>query len=278
MNMNAEQAALMERWNAFLQKIDARLRELIVEAEAGLAGLIQQYPEDFAPIGNALSGLDHRVAELRKKIDETWESSVEPKFKDMRGENDFFWDAGLDRRGDAQLAFDQTWATCKVRATTAFYRNLWPRAQAALQKPVPCSRCGGELTLPTRVSSVSVPCAFCKAVTQVIPDKLVTMCFGAFGGAGHVFGEEAALPLRFAIDRFRVEVDRARRAAKWAAEPVESLDRWEAMERAYWMKYAECAAGVTGRATDMELVESRMASFRKYSLETDQRWRRAKGL
>ncbi len=276
--MNAEQTALMERWNGFLQKIDGRLAELIAETEAGVGGLIQQYPEDYAPIGNALAGLDHRVSELRKKIDETWEGQVEPKFKSMRGENDVFWDAGLDRRADAQLAFDHTWAACKVRVTTAFYRNLWPRAQAALQKPVPCSRCGGELTLPTRTSSVSVTCGYCKAVTQVIPDKLVTMCFGAFGGAGHVFGEEAAMSLRFAIDRFRVDVDRARRAAKWAAEPVESLDRWEAMERAYWLKYAEAAAAVVGRAPDMELVESRMGAFRKYSLETDQRWRKSKGL
>jgi hypothetical protein len=42
------------------------------------------------------------------------------------------------------------------------------------------------------------------------------------------------------------------------------------MKRAYWMRYAEAAAAVTGRPPDLELVESRMGGFGKCFLETDQ--------
>ncbi len=270
--MNAEQTALLDRWNAFLAKIDGRLREIMAEAEQGLVAIWTAHPDDPLPFGNAISGLDHRVRELRNKVDETWEQQVEEKFSDAGGE---FLDVGLDRKQDFLQTFDETWSTFKVRASTAFHRNLWPLAQAAMQKPVACNRCGAPLLLPNRHEPHSLSCPHCGAANQVIPEGVVSMWLE---GAGHAFGEEAALPVRHRIERFRIEVDRRRRAADWAPEPVESLDQWEAMEREYWTTYAEARARATGRSRDDELIESRMRSFRQYTLETDQRWRRAKGL
>ena len=73
-------------------------------------------------------------------------------------------------------------------------------------------------------------------------------------------------------------MDRKRRANSWAAEPIESLDQWLAMERAYWQKYAQVKAATLGSAVDEELVKSRVDSFMEYTLKRDQRWRKAKGL
>lgn len=267
--MTPQQTALMERWNAFLSKIESRLGEIMAEAEQGLTQIWAQHPDDPMPMGNAMSGLDHRVRQLRDKIQETWDQQVEDKFSAAA-----FLDAGLDRKRDFEQSFDETWTMFKARAQTAFYRNLWPRAQQAMQKPVACTRCGAPIEPSVRHQAVSMTCPHCHTVNQILPDKAVSTYFMA----GHAFGEEASLPLRFEIERFRIAVDRQRRAASWAPEPVESLDRWEQMERAYWQRYAEVKAQLTGERPDQAFVESRMEFFRKASLETDQRWRKAKGL
>jgi len=57
----------------------------------------------------------------------------------------------------------------------------------------------------------------------------------------------------------------------------ESMEQWNEMGRAYWMRFAETKAKMRGEAPDLEYVESRMKSFRQYSLETDQRWRAKHG-
>jgi phage FluMu protein Com len=269
--MNAEDSALVQRFEGFLAKIDARLKEIIAEAEQGVGGLLAQYPDDTLPLGNAMSGLDHRVRELKKKLDDTWSSDIEPKYS-ARGNE--MHDVALDRKRDFEVAFDEAWTSWKARAYRAFYENLWPLAEAAMKRPVACTRCGAPLALTVRHESSSTPCPHCRAVNQVLPDKAVATYFS---GAPHAFADEAAMPLRFAVERERVRVDRARRGAGWADEPLESLTRWEQMERAFWTKYAETKARVAGGPPDQELVESRMALFRKLSLENKQFWQRAHG-
>lgn len=97
-------------------------------------------------------------------------------------------------------------------------------------------------------------------------------------GAGvEALAELAALPLRFEIDRFRVEADRWRRARKWAAEPVESLEKWRRLELGYWRTKADARARLTGEAPDEALVASRMEMFDRYNLQTNQTWVAARG-
>jgi predicted RNA-binding Zn-ribbon protein involved in translation (DUF1610 family) len=270
--MNQAQAALLERWDGFLKKIDERLREIMEEAAAGLKAIVEQHPTDVLPLTNACSGLDHRVRELRNRIQQTWEQQVEPKFSEVGGEG--FLDQGLDRKADFEQAFDEQWARFKAGAVAHFYRNLWPLAQAAMQKPVGCSRCGGALPLPVRHESVSLHCPYCGVVNQVIAESAVAQYFG---GGGHAFAEEATLPLRFEIERYRMQVDRQRRAAGWPEESVQSLQRWHDLELAYWTRYAEIRGQLTGAGIDREYIESRMEQFRKWSLESHQGWRRAQG-
>jgi hypothetical protein len=51
------------------------------------------------------------------------------------------------------------------------------------------------------------------------------------------------------------------------------MEEWERREQEAWEVYARTRAEVAGVPVDHAFVKSRMESFRKYSLETDQRWR-----
>ena len=135
--MNAEQAALVQRFDGFLQKIDDRLTELITEAENGLGALFAEHPDDPLVVGNALSGLDYQIEQLRQKVQEAWDNQIDAAFSSL-GDGAFL-DVGLDRKEDFLLAFSERWDTFKTGAMVAFYENMRPLAETALAREFRCS-------------------------------------------------------------------------------------------------------------------------------------------
>lgn len=268
--MNASQQALVDRWKAFLGKIDERLSEICAEAEVGVRAIAAQHPEDSLPVGNAITGLDHRVRQLREKIQETWDQQVEDKFS----ADPAIHDLGLDMKQDAELALDERWTAAKAAWMSEIAREAFPRAMAAIETPQPCSSCGAPLTLPTRLETVAATCTHCGVVNQAAPPMAVQYYFG---WCVQNLAEAAALPHRHAVERQRVVADRWSRARNWAPEPIESLEEWERLEHLYWRTLAQERARLRNEPVDEKFVESRMAYFYKFSLETNQHWVRAKG-
>jgi len=274
MALSAEQETLWGRFAGFLAKIDERQKEIYAEAADGVREIIDAYPEDPMPLGNALQGLRFRLAELRTKVEDTWSKQIEDKFR--AADTGGFWDRGLDHKTDFLQSLEEAWNVFEVKMNGEFYRKLKPRAEALMQKEVPCVGCGGSLPMPVRHVSVSVKCPFCNAVNQVLPEGAIAMFYV---GGPLALAQEAALSLRHAVERFRIQAYRARRSPNgWRNEPIESFDRWEAMERAYWQTYIDTAAAASGLPADQALLDSRMQSFRDQELMRDQRWRKAKGL
>jgi len=263
--------ALWQRWEAFLAKIAERQGEILAEAEEGIREIINSFPEDAMPLGNALQGMRFRIEELKQKVDDTWEQQVAPKFDEVGAA---FAEKGRDRKQDFVAELAAKWDLFGAQMEALFYQNLQPRAAEGEKKLVHCGGCGAPLKLPSRKDAVSHKCAACGALNQVLAETAVAL----YQGAGHARAQLESLPLRHEIERFRIQVDRQRRANSWAPEPVESLDRWLEMERAYWEKYAQVKAATLGTPVDQELVRSRVDQFMEFTLKRDQRWRKAKGL
>lgn len=263
--------ALWQRLEGFLAKIAERQAEIFAEADEGVREIINAFPEDTMPLGNALQGLRFRIEELKKKVDDTWDQQVSPKFDEVGAA---FAEKGRDRKDDFVHDLAAKWDLFCAEMEALFYQNLKPRAEAGDKKVVNCGGCGAPLKLPSRKDAVSVKCPSCGALNQVLAETAVSI----YQGAGHAFGQLESLPLRHEIERFRVAVDRRRRAQSWAPEPIESMDKWLEMERACWEKYAQVKAATLGTPVDHEFVKSRVDAFMEYSLLRDQRWRKAKGL
>ncbi|MEZ4247719.1 MAG: hypothetical protein R3B99_05715 [Polyangiales bacterium] len=268
--MNANQQALVDRWQSFLAKIHERLAEICVEAEAGVRAIAAQHPEDQMPVSNAITGLDHRVRQLREKIQETWDAQVEDKFS----ADPEIHDVGLDMKQDSEVLLDEKWSLAKAAWMSEIAREAFGRAMAAMEKPVPCSSCGAPLNLPTRIELVAATCTHCGVVNQAAPSMAIQYYFG---WCVQNLADAAALPHRHAVERQRIVADRWRRDRNWAAEPVESLEEWERLERRYWETVAHERARLRNEPVDQKYIDSRMAYFYKYSLESNQQWVRAKG-
>ena len=270
--MNAEQQALVQRWDGFLSKIKERLDEIIAEATAGCAQIAAQHPLDSLPLNNALTGLDHRIRQLRERIEETWDGQVEEKFSDA-GDGDFL-DVGLDKKEDFETAFDHHWQNAKAKILCDYAASLYPLAQQASQQQPKCDQCGAPLQPAVIYKSETIACPACSAQNLYEPPLAIVAYRGT---AAHYLADAAMLPKRQAIDWFRIEVDRWRRARSWAPEPLESLEKWRAMELDAWSTYANEKARVLGEPVDQAYIDSRMAHFDKYELHMNQVWVNAHG-
>lgn len=261
--------ALIQRWQGFIGKIEGRLQEIMNEAEQGMRGLFAQHPDDFMPVGNALSGLDARVRVLRDKLEETWDSQVSDKFVDAG-----IMDTGIDMKSDAEHRIEWAWAAWKARIVADFYRGIEAVARGEAAQPISCSQCALPLQRTSLSEISSISCPGCGAVNQVAPTKMMMLYFGGMPAA---IADEQTVGLRRDIEAFREECDRWRRARDWAVEPLSNYEKWEAMERNYWVTHTRIRCELAGKAFDQALVDARMYQFVKYSLESEQVWVRAKG-
>lgn len=284
MGMTASQQALLERWNRFLLRLEKRSEELRSEASEGMQQLVDDVLAEEViqtrSVHNALSGIEGRLKNLPDKIEKAWEDEAEPLFDKENEDYDEtpdLVDIALRRRDECLVRLENRVERFKLRWSTALYRQMWPRVEAALQQAAECSQCGQPMADVDRRFGARVACSSCGAVNQVMPPAVVSTYRAE---APTQFALEAARSIREAIEKHRADAERVSEANDGAPEPIESLDQWEALERQYWERYAKVITETGWEPPEKarELVASRMEMFQKQAILTDQRWRRARGL
>lgn len=270
-------AELVERWDAFLARIEARQLEILEEARDGLLELIAADPSDLPAVDRALTAIEHVLRGVWERIDDVWSDSVSDQFSEASaGDAPTLEDRGADRAQDVEQGLREDFARFSLAWRMYAYRQLWPAVEVALAQEVPCTQCGRPLDVARRDRTESVTCGGCGAVNQVMADAIVQ----TYRGSAHTYAEATAIGKRHAIERRRIEVDRDLRNRGWPQESIASLDEWEALERGYWETYADAFRryGGTTRKGAADLVASRTKGFREQVLMMTPHWRRAKGV
>ncbi len=256
--MNAEQQAHAARFDDMLLKIEIRLHELMSEASRHLSPITGKNPTDLASFTIVLSKFDDRVHALRAKIDEEWNGGIGSLFESLDDDGAFF-SQGFNKKEDVEQVLDHEWARFKVSATSKFYRNVYAAAALAARTPVACKNCNTQLPIGDRATTVSLKCAQCQTPNEIAGD-FAAILFKS--GGPQAFAAEEALPIRFEIDRFRIQSKRKSRKLG-GVEPSSNIQRWSAMERSYYVRFAFTQAKYAGGPIDYEWIESQMTRFRR---------------
>lgn len=289
--MTPNQQALVTRFRTFVQKVMVRLRDVLAEADQGFRQMLAANPGDPLPMTNVMGALSARKARLSKKIWDAWsDNMVEGLAEEAMGHVELSgaveYKGKLLDRIEAEMKqatswIDDTFEHFRVRWAAESVRAMWPVAEQAMKKPVSCTHCGGALQPRVRHQSDSVKCPACGAVNQVLPEQPVAMYFSM---APHALAEEAAFQKRQAVTLYRRQVEQwraseAARTGNWPDEGVDSLKKWEALERDYWVTYTETKSRFDGTPPDEQkkFIDSRMRPFIE-DLERNPVWRRAHGL
>ncbi len=219
--------AVIARWDGFLNQIRERFVGIMNEAREGSAGLIQD--PDFNPIvlGNAWTGIESRVRELRGKIDDTWRAAVEAKFEESgmpRG--------AIEAQREKGVALEDWIETESERARIGVYcdlsRSLIEAAKKSLADGVPCKECGAALPLAFTFRAVNVRCNHCGSVNTYEPGTNIRL-IEAMGV--HPLSEEAAWSEKLQLTAAERTLRRAR------PETIEVLRNYERAQIAYWHAY-----------------------------------------
>ncbi len=219
--------AVVARWDGFLNQIQQRFTGIMNEAREGCAMLTKQ--PDFNPIvmGNAWTGIEHRVRELRTKVDDTWREAVEPKFEEAGASNDIIT---RERFKTEQMA---EWLEVETdRTRIAIYcdatRAMMEEGRKAVAKGSQCTQCGAALTVPFGFRALNIPCNHCRTVNTYEPGSNIRLV-EAMGL--HPLCEEAAWQAKLAMR----EAEKALRKAR--PETINDLRRFEHAQLNYWHTY-----------------------------------------
>ncbi len=258
--------AAHERWAGFLRQIAQRHEEVSREAGECATAALAQAGFDPTPIGTAWGAIDMRLADLERKIDDTWGAQVERTFETEgydRGAITAAREEGLRLRHELEDRRE----SLHSRIFADIARRLYARAVAERTDRA-CPKCGAAHDVPLTYRAIEVRCAHCGAVGTFEPGTLMrsVVAWGA-----HALASEAAhrewLAMRAA--------DRATRAVR----PPISLALLKAYERAqiaYWKAYVSVRAQLEPEMRDVGLeVRSRMDAWYRYSAEHEAEWVRA---
>ncbi len=177
------------RWQAFVDKVLGRYREILAESDAGFAQFVANPEIDPITFENAMTAIRQRVIDLSSKLETTY------------GENVAIFGGGEARalHESASRELGEGFDRWEVRWRASLARSLWARVEPLVRRPVACSQCGAEL--PNRTlfhKPESVTCPYCRAVNSVSPDIQVSRYFDF---APDAFAAEATIETKLALER-----------------------------------------------------------------------------
>ncbi len=271
-NVRGEVEPIVQRWSGFIGKLEARIGEIVAEADAGLSALIVQHPTDHGPLGAAFSAVKARFHGLGPKLDDAFDKTEEavqevidadPSEADQRALDDLVDALAAQKRALAariELASEEL----EMRKNADWARRLQALAEGERAAGVKCSQCGAAFAPDVWWRSCQVPCGHCQAVNDVHPGVAAGYFYQGLGV--HALSHEAAWGEWLAEQRTKDAFDARRHPT--AADRDAYLDA----ARAYYTKYYQ-----TGLSLHPELaeslssaVEAKLAHYRQWDQRIDQ--------
>jgi hypothetical protein len=186
------------RWTSFLDKLDARQRELLEQSTRALPLLLELRQFDTTPFSNALTAVRVQCLELAQKIHKTWSAQVEPAFEEALGDGPDRWtviDAERARGTEHARAMERGLRRAEVQIAADAARRLLAEARKVLEKSFACSQCQAPLPVQKQFfRSHYVTCDYCRTVNTFEPGMTVRMVEHF---AVHALAEEEALDAWF---------------------------------------------------------------------------------
>lgn len=156
------------RWRAFLDKVRTRLKEILVEADAGFDELIATEVIDPGPVSAAQNEVRARLFALRDKLDPAW-AKLEAELDGKASLRD------LGRELEDEIFREADALEVRVREKVVAQLEVLAAEERRTRK-LTCTRCGAALPEPElQHRTVNVDCTHCQAVNTVRPGPASAM-------------------------------------------------------------------------------------------------------
>lgn len=234
---------VMQRWEAFLQKVTTRLTEILRESDAGFEGLLQDPGLDPITFVNAMNAIEIRYKDLYGKLGTTYSAQIVTPLLGRVG-------AAEKRLHEAETWMEDSFQRFRTGWNLKLVQSLYARITPMMNRAHPCNRCGAVLENRTLFHQAeSVTCKHCGSVNSVSPDALV---YTYFAMAPDMVAESQTIGKRLGVER----------ALAKGGSKSDRVAMWED----YWRDYANARATVVPMNAEelAKFVDAKVQHVRMY--------------
>ena len=226
---------LVEKWDTFLEKMETRFNESLVNAEEALLDNLVESDYDINPTLTAWHGIKSQLMGLGNKIDTTFDEKVKPQMLEYKEHYEILDEAAKGTYLREKVIFkklDRFEIVLEGKISSRFYKH----AVAQLNEEFHCTQCSAKIEVRKDIFHAHyVSCDYCNTVNTFTPnDKIVQIRWIVDNIAKY-----KALPEWELMEQAREEFHAIRppRENQDNSEYVSAYKKREDTERAFWIKY-----------------------------------------
>ncbi|MGG6232362.1 hypothetical protein [Tenacibaculum sp. SDUM215027] len=168
---------LINRWDTFLNKIEARFSETLQQAEQASFEFLEESNYDYGQTMQAFVGMKGQIRSLIQKIDDTWDGKVKNQMQNALASSDW-----IDQSQKGSKLSQELWKKLEYfetilegKLSQKYYDNIIKIAD----KDFLCSQCNAKLQIDKRIfRSQYLSCDYCNTVNTFEPETKYTQLGG----------------------------------------------------------------------------------------------------
>lgn len=170
-NHEAQTAPLIARWDTFLGKLDATMRDTLAEAEPALLELIVDPEGGIEPFLQSMSSLRTQVLNMMNRIDPTWREKVRPLLQEADPDQESWDELAESRKGsdlsDRSSEVHERWATVvNGKGAELIYEKMIRGARTTFR----CTLCSADMEITENLfRSHYETCPYCSGQNTYEP-------------------------------------------------------------------------------------------------------------
>ncbi|GEM_PF-954757 len=169
---NPEYLVLVDKWDAFLKKIDSRFNESLVHAEEAIMDNLVESDYDMLPTERAWGGIKSQLQDLSKKIEKTFKKNVKPQMLAYVERGDI-----IDQDQKGTLLGDSFYTRIErfeIILEGKIAQKFYNHAIQFLNEDFQCSQCSAKLEVKKDIfRSHYVSCDYCNTVNTFTPNDKI---------------------------------------------------------------------------------------------------------
>lgn len=234
----ATKEELIQRWDAFLTKIQERFTDSLAHAEEACKEQLVETDYEYDTVMRSWGGMKAQIDDLIEKIDQTWDAKVGPAMEDI---GDFHHDES-DKAYDLnhKLTFDLEAFQRKLEGELS--QMFYDHAILIANKKASCTQCDADIALRKDIFRAQyITCSFCNAVNTIEPEtKFMSIGWGIIDNIAALRTTGEYTVMLKAVDILQGQRGQAG-ASYWEAYEKSYFGYWEAMykERMKLSSHAE---------------------------------------
>ena len=232
---NPEFLKLVEKWDVFLEKMETRFNESLVNAKEALLENLEESDYDINPTMTAWQGIKSQLMALGNKVDTTFDEKVLPQMKAYKEHYDLLDEAAKATHLREKIIFKKM-ALFEIEIEGEVSQRFYNHAIQFLNKDFNCTQCSAKLEVRKDIFRPHyVSCDYCNTVNTFIPNDKISQIrwvvdnIAKYNCIKEWQAMENAKEEYKALRSWTEDEDMSQHKIK--------IKNWEVAQRAYWTKY-----------------------------------------